>query len=119
NPYKEHYNQMEDFELWYRIIDKYVFKNVNIPVLFYREDSTPNSIKHKKIIRNYKFVANEFNFSFMLKHYIISSVWIKYLTYSVLEAADMGKILLKRRFSRLSHSDTEKYNEILKLVTNR
>lgn len=119
NPYKEHYNQMEDLELWYRIIDQYVFKNINVPVLFYREDSTPTSIKHKKIIRNYKFFTDEFNFSFMQRNYIIFIAWIKYVSFSLFEIGNMEELLLKRRYTSLSDSDIDKYNEIFNLIANQ
>ncbi|WP_159474345.1 glycosyltransferase [Dyadobacter sp. 3J3] len=119
NPYKGEYSPMEDLELWYRLIDNCIFKNMNTPVLFYREASTPNSLKHKKFIKHFERFADEHDLSFMSKQYLVLLSRIKYFTFRVLEMGNMAEILLKQRSSRMSDDDIKKYETILNLATNR
>lgn len=46
NPYNEQYNRMEDIELWFRAAKNSIYKNLNIPLMFYRESGMPLAKKY-------------------------------------------------------------------------
>lgn len=113
-PYNE-YIQMEDLDLWYRLVDNYTFKNIAQPLLFYREDSTPNSRKHKKMIQAKRLFASKNNFSLQVKNKLILGERLKYIVYSLFELVKMDRILLKRRCKPINKGDIDIYTQVYEL----
>jgi len=118
NPYQQGFFQMEDMELWYRLAENYVFYNIKEPLLFYREDSTKTSLKHKKMRKGlFNFTQKYFPDDFMFKNRIMIASNLKYYIYSLLEFFNQEKLLLERRYEKLSLSDSEKYQGILNKIS--
>ncbi|MBP4141513.1 glycosyltransferase family 2 protein [Flavobacterium sp. P4023] len=110
NPYKEGFIQMEDMELWYRLVEKYHFQNLNVPLLFYREDSSNNSRKHLKMIQG----KTKFSETYKIKKSkIIFSSYLKYVLYFMLEKLKKEHILLNRRFQQLTVIQKENFKKQL------
>lgn len=81
NPYKDGFIQMEDLELWYRLITKYRFQNLNHPLLFYREDSSNNSQKHLKMIKGKIKFAETYHATKLQKSKLVLESYLKYTVY--------------------------------------
>ncbi|AZA80398.1 glycosyltransferase family 2 protein [Chryseobacterium lactis] len=118
NPYQEGFFQMEDMELWYRLAENYNFFNINEPLLFYREESTKISIKHKKMRKGlFNFTQKYFPDHFIFKNKIMLASNLKFYMYSILEFFNQENLLLKRRYSQLELPECRKYQEILNKVS--
>ncbi|WP_166921687.1 glycosyltransferase family 2 protein [Flavobacterium poyangense] len=104
NPYKEGFIQMEDMELWYRLVDKYRFKNLSHPLLFYREDSSNNSRKHLKMIKGKLKFAETYRTSTLNRIKIVLESYVKYTIYIVLEKLKKEHVLLNKRFQQLTQT---------------
>lgn len=102
NPYKEGFLQMEDMELWYRLITVNRFQNLNYPLLFYREDSSNNSRKHLKMIRGKLKFAETYHTGALGKIKLVLESYIKYIVYVVLEKLKKEHVLLNKRFQYLT-----------------
>lgn len=105
NPYRIGFIQMEDMELWYRIIEECRFENLNHPMLFYREDSSNNSQKHLKMVKGRLKFAKIYQMSVLNKIKIVLESYIKYTIYAVLEKLNMEHILLTKRFQQLTQTE--------------
>lgn len=102
HPYQTGFHQMEDMELWYRTVDTNTFAIIEKPLLFYREDSTKNSSKHKKMYNGLeKFVETYLNDDTVLSKQILKNSKNKYLIYKILEFFNLEKFLFNRRFEVL------------------
>lgn len=102
HPYQTGFHQMEDMELWYRTVDTNTFAIIEKPLLFYREDSTKNSSKHKKMYNGLeKFVDTYLNDDTVLSKQILKNSKNKYLIYKILEFFNLEKFLFNRRFEVL------------------
>ncbi|QBA20583.1 glycosyltransferase family 2 protein [Chryseobacterium indologenes] len=118
NLYQQGFFQMEDMELWYRLVENYEFVNINEPLLYYREDSTKTSVKHKKMRKGLaNFGQKYFSNDFIFRSKIIVASCFKYYIYTVLEFFNKESILLEKRYIKLSSSDCKKYQEILNKVS--
>lgn len=118
NPYKEGYFQMEDMELWYRLVEKYSFKNMNRPLLFYREDSSNNSRKHLKMIKGKLKFADTYKETDVNKIKMLIESFVKYLVYFILEILKKEHLLLNKRFRPLNQSEKEIFKLKLDSVIN-
>lgn len=116
NPYKEGFIQMEDMELWYRLIDKCRFQNLSDPLLFYREDSSNNSRKHLKMIKGRLKFAETYRTSTINKLKIVLESYLKYTIYLVLEKAKKEHILLNKRFQQLPQTAKKDFKKQLDLI---
>ncbi|MFH6944318.1 glycosyltransferase family 2 protein [Flavobacterium sp. FlaQc-50] len=116
NPYKEGFIQMEDMELWYRLIDKCRFQNLSDPLLFYREDSSNNSRKHLKMIKGRLKFAETYRTSTINKLKIVLESYLKYTIYLVLEKAKKEHILLNKRFQQLPQTAKIDFKKQLDLI---
>lgn len=104
NPYREGFFQMEDMELWYRTADKYTFKEIEEPLLFYREDSIKNSSKHRKMYAGLEKFASEYISDPRQAAAMLNNSMRKRRIYEVLEFFRLEKFLLSRRFARLDNA---------------
>lgn len=113
NPYDGQYVQMEDWELWYRTVEKYKFVHLPEPLLFYREDSTPTSAKHRKMYAGLK----RFKANYRLSPAMLLKSRLKLWAYVWAERFGQQQLLLNRRFSELTASGQQQYqhqlNEII------
>jgi len=116
NPYKEGYFQMEDMELWYRLVDKCRFQNINQPLLFYREDSSNNSRKHLKMIKGKIKFAETYTETGINIMKLVFESWIKYMLYSILETFKKEHILLNKRFQPLKNSEKFDFKKQLDFI---
>ena len=119
NKYEEGYFQMEDFELWYRTKNKYNFYCIQEPLLFYREDGAKISLKHKKMYLGLLKFCKNYKFKFFQKAKIIFYNKIKYLSYLILEELKLERILINKRFEKLSDKNKKEYLKILKFAIGR
>ncbi|NIF04292.1 glycosyltransferase family 2 protein [Chryseobacterium sp. Tr-659] len=118
NSYQDGFFQMEDMELWYRLAENYKFYNINEPLLFYREESTKISIKHKKMRKGlYNFTQKHFPGNFIFKNKIMIASNLKFYIYSILEFFHLESLLLKRRYSNLNSSECIEYQGVLNKVS--
>jgi glycosyltransferase involved in cell wall biosynthesis len=118
NPYEEGYFQMEDMELWYRLVDKYSFISINEPLLFYREDSSNNSRKHLKMIKGKLKFADTYKETRVNKIKMVIVSFAKYIIYFVLEILRKEYLLLNKRFRALNQSEKEIFKQKLDSVIN-
>lgn len=110
NPYHEGFHQMEDWELWYRAVESHRFGCVEEPLLFYREDSIPNSAKHKKMYAGLEKFADTHNLSAAEKDRVLKDSKKKYYLYKLLETFGLEGILLRRRYRS---GNTEPYSGLM------
>ncbi len=113
NPYKEGFIQMEDMELWYRLITQYRFQNLNQPLLFYREDSNNNSQKHLKMIKGKIKFADTYRATKTQKAKLVLESYLKYLVYVALEKIKKEHVLLNKRFQYLTLSEKVSFEKQL------
>lgn len=55
--YDQHYYPAEDYELWSRLLPKYSFRNIEEPLVFYRESEGQISQQRKTVQRDHAFDA--------------------------------------------------------------
>lgn len=116
NPYKEGFIQMEDMELWYRLIEVNCFQNLNCPLLFYREDSSNNSRKHLKMIKGKLRFAKTYKTGVVSKIKLVSLSYVKYIVYLILEKLEKEHILLNKRFQNLTPIEKVSFEKQLDLI---
>lgn len=116
-PYREGFFQMEDKELWYRSIEENKFGCIAEPLLFYREDSIPNSGKHKRMYKGLQKFVQEYIKNPEDAKSILNKSRQKYLIYRILETFGLESIIIKRRFQNIK--STESYDEILRRINER
>lgn len=113
NKYEAGYPQMEDLELWYRTHKRYKFKGLNIPLIFYREDSIDISGKHKRMLPGLKKFVRKNNFDVVKSCKLILTSKLKYYTYLLAECLNIDGIIIKRRYSKLTIEERLNYKSIL------
>nr|WP_315255274.1 glycosyltransferase [uncultured Flavobacterium sp.] len=118
NPYREGFIQMEDMELWYRIIEDFHFQNLNHPILFYREDSSRNSGKHLKMIKGKLKFADAYQMNTVNKIKIVLESYIKYTIYIVLERLKKEHVLLDKRFQQIARTEKIDFKKQLDSIIN-
>lgn len=118
NRYKEGYCQMEDLELWERTISKYNFKYIDDPLLFYREDSTKISLKHKKMFKGLKFFCKSYEIHGFRKFKILVLSKIKFYIFFLMESVFLEKLILNFRYKKLNEKYQSTYNQKLKEIIN-
>jgi glycosyltransferase involved in cell wall biosynthesis len=117
NPYNDGFVQMEDMELWYRIIEQYHFHNINEPLLFYRENSSQNSLKHLKMVKGkVKFAKQYLPFRNRISETL--KTYIKYMVYAMLEILKKEDVLLNKRFMPLAEELKISYKRQLDFIIN-
>ncbi|MEM0575285.1 glycosyltransferase family 2 protein [Flavobacterium polysaccharolyticum] len=116
NPYKEGFIQMEDMELWYRLIEVNCFQNLNCPLLFYREDGSNNSRKHLKMIKGKLRFAETYKTGVISKMKLVSISYVKYIIYLILEKLEKEHILLNKRFQNLTPIEKVSFEKQLDLI---
>lgn len=115
NPYHGGYPQMEDMELWYRTCKTANFGFIEQPLLFYREESSKISAKHKKMLPGLLKFAKTYDLS-------ATKIWLmnrfKFYLYVLAENFGLQKVILERRFKILKKEEVfnyaEKLNKIIK-----
>ena len=118
NPYQAGFHQMEDMELWYRTKDKYQFDVIPEPLLFYREDSTHISQKHKRMYKGLENFCQTYHFSFIKTQQILWASKCKYWIYTVLEKLGFEQYLIKKRFMLLDDDLMETNKQTLNSILN-
>lgn len=119
NKYDEKYAQMEDFELWYRTIENHNYFHLNEPCIFYREESTSISQKHKRMIKAKINFASNYNFNHLEATKIVLKTRIKWYIYSILERFNLQNILLSKRYKVMSAEEIKYYDEILSNILKK
>jgi glycosyltransferase involved in cell wall biosynthesis len=118
NKYANGFHQMEDAELWYRTKEKYCFAQIEEPLLFYREDSTPNSKKRggkKKYVAILNF-ANKYAFSTLKTIKLLFLNYVKYLFYLLFETLGIEHYILRKRYLNIDNSQKKEFSILLKAI---
>lgn len=87
--YSPNYVRMEDKELWVRKIEDSVFRNLDLPLLFYREVGIPYLSKYLKsargdrmLIKNVANISKLYRINLLIKSYLKSSIYILFSLFS-------------------------------------
>lgn len=110
NPYNINALRIEDLELWYRTIDKSTFRNLDTPMLYYRETQGKYYLRYKKAFEGKSYMykqARESGIKRDIKFYgkLYRLNYVKYYLYRLLDAFNCEKVLLKRRSLKIDDAE--------------
>ncbi|MWW23655.1 glycosyltransferase family 2 protein [Algibacter lectus] len=116
NHYDETLKRAQDFELWIRAVETSRFDVLDDVLLFYREASTSSMVKNIKAsrysIKTYWKNSGKTGFVFSISRICINLIKLFiYFSFFIFGATD---VLIKRRSVKLSVSQIDKYQELLK-----
>lgn len=117
NPYNITLKRSEDFDLWVRSFDSSSFKNIEEPLLFYREVGLAQKTKYIKTqLEKLKLIRSYYKHYLSLREVLESSlkVIMRIIVYNLADIFRFESLIIKFRSINLSNSEKNSANLLLK-----
>lgn|SRR5574344_2640437 len=117
NPYDERSLRMEDFNLWIRTINTSNFRNLDIPLIYYRSVGMPYLFKYLRSMGGERRELLNLSIGLNEHIYILIKIYLKCVVYIIFSMLGLRDFLLKKRSDVIhSQSDYQKISETLNKI---